>query len=103
DIGANLGVVTLAMAKSVGPTGRVHAFEPNPRMQALLEQSINKSYRHVTLHKIALGSEEAELVLYVPQVNCGAGSFVNYRNADHTEGVPCKVRRLSDIAKEHQI
>jgi FkbM family methyltransferase len=103
DIGANLGVVTLAMARFVGPSGFVHAFEPNPRMQAFLDQSVNKTYRNVTLHKIALGSKETELVLQVPPINFGAGSFVNYRNAHHTEGVLCKVRRLSDVAKECRI
>jgi FkbM family methyltransferase len=103
DIGANLGVVTLAMARFVGPSGSVHAFEPNPRMQALLSQSVDKTYHNVTLHKIALGSEETELVLQVPPINFGAGSFVNYRDAEHTEGVPCKIRRLSDVAKECRI
>jgi FkbM family methyltransferase len=100
DIGANLGVVTLAMAKFVSPSGQVHAFEPNPRVHGLLEQSINKTFKNVTLHKIALGSEDTELVLQVPSVNFGAGSFVNFRDAQHTEGMACKIRRLSDVAKE---
>jgi predicted O-methyltransferase YrrM len=43
DVGANLGVVSLAMAKFVGPSGRVHCFEPNPKTQNLLSQSINRS------------------------------------------------------------
>ena len=30
DIGANVGAVSLAMAKRVAPTGRVYAFEPGP-------------------------------------------------------------------------
>ncbi len=30
DVGANIGFYTLLLAKRVGPTGRVHAFEPDP-------------------------------------------------------------------------
>src|SRR5215469_9229339 len=30
DLGANYGMHTLLLAKLVGPSGRVYAFEPNP-------------------------------------------------------------------------
>ena len=103
DIGANLGVVTLAMAKFVGPTGRVHAFEPNPSMQKLLGQSIARSYRNVTLHNFALGAEDAMLELHVPPSNVGAGSFVNHRNTSNAGIVKCQVRKLSDIAESEGI
>jgi FkbM family methyltransferase len=39
DIGANLGIFSLAMAKLVGPTGRVFAYEPASEPRTLLEQS----------------------------------------------------------------
>ena len=39
DIGANLGVYSLAMAKLVGPQGRVFAYEPASEPRGLLEQS----------------------------------------------------------------
>ena len=39
DMGANLGYFTMLMAKGVGPTGNVHAFEPNPAMATLLAES----------------------------------------------------------------
>lgn len=97
DIGANLGVVTLAMAKFVGPTGRVHAFEPNPAMHALAAQSIAQSHSNVSLHRIALGSADAELDLHVPPGNIGAGSFVNDKGGS-SHVVRCPVRKLSDVA-----
>jgi FkbM family methyltransferase len=97
DIGANLGVVTLAMAKAVGSTGRVHAFEPNPKMIELLKQSIARSFQNITLHEMALGSQDAELELHVPPTNYGAASFIRFRDALHTTSVKCPVRKLSDV------
>ena len=40
DIGANFGVSPLSMAHTVGPTGRVWAFEPASSTAALLAQGI---------------------------------------------------------------
>jgi predicted O-methyltransferase YrrM len=40
DVGANIGVFTLEMARQVGKTGLVYAFEPNPEVHELLQDSV---------------------------------------------------------------
>jgi len=40
DIGANIGVYTLPMAKQVGQTGKVYAFEPVPRIFDVLMKNL---------------------------------------------------------------
>jgi FkbM family methyltransferase len=40
DIGANVGVMTIAMADAVGPTGRVLAFEPQLGIHAMLSRNV---------------------------------------------------------------
>jgi FkbM family methyltransferase len=57
DIGANYGVYTLSMAQTVGPTGRVWAFEPASNTARLLAEGIAANgFAQVVLERSALSS-----------------------------------------------
>lgn len=57
DIGANYGVYTLSMAKTVGPTGRVWAFEPASKTAQMLAEGIKaNNFTQVVLERSALSS-----------------------------------------------
>lgn len=65
DIGANVGFFSLLAARIVGPTGRVYAFEPDPRLHAALTRSARASaYAHVAAFPIALSDREGELPFF---------------------------------------
>ncbi|WJS99102.1 FkbM family methyltransferase [Novosphingobium humi] len=69
DIGANVGYFTLLMGKLVGAKGRVHAFEPNPRLVSLLHKSLsaNGFSTWVDVHQVALSAEnDREMALIIP-------------------------------------
>lgn len=69
DIGANVGYFTLLMAHLVGAQGRVHAFEPNPRLVTLLEKSLtaNGFSAWVRVHQVALAAEnDRDMALLIP-------------------------------------
>jgi len=69
DIGANIGYITLLLAGRVGPGGRVHAFEPNPRVADALgdNRALNPSLEaRITVHRIALGATAGETEFYSP-------------------------------------
>jgi hypothetical protein len=68
-------------------------------MQDLLLQSIRRTHKNVTLHKVALGSKDEELDLHVPAGNVGAGSLIG----TGINAIKCRVRRLDDIIKSEQI
>ena len=55
DVGANYGVYTLSIAKAVGPSGAVWAFEPASSTAAYLEQSIAaNNFTQVVLERSAI-------------------------------------------------
>ena len=57
DLGANHGYYTLLLADLVGPAGKVHAFEPNPRVAELLRRNIalNGFWRTAEAREEAVG------------------------------------------------
>lgn len=65
DIGANVGALTLAMARRVGRTGKVYAFEPGPLTYPRLARNValNASIRD-TVVALQLGVSDKEGTLY---------------------------------------
>lgn len=72
DIGANIGYYTLLLARLVGPTGTVHAFEPEPSNFALLEKNVRTNgYHNVVLHQAAVGEVSGSTQLFLSETNLG--------------------------------
>lgn len=58
DIGASFGIYTLTMAKRVGETGKVVAFEPTPETHEYLEIGIAANgFKNVEAFDMAIGAE----------------------------------------------
>jgi FkbM family methyltransferase len=62
DVGANIGYVSLALAKAVGQTGRVVAFEPLPENLARLEANLalNAVGKRVKIVSAAVGERASQ-------------------------------------------
>jgi FkbM family methyltransferase len=76
DVGANVGHLSLLMARRVGETGRVDAFEPNPAMFERLTKTVKRNaIRNLFVHDYGLGTEEAEVQGSVPLVSPGEATF----------------------------
>ena len=82
DIGANLGYFTLLMAELVGPTGRVHAVEPNAAIAERLRRSVyvNGFTSWTTVHELALADKAGEAGLIIPADDPKNGQVVRARN-----------------------
>ena len=101
DAGANHGYFTLLLADLVGPSGRVFAIEPNPRLFELLRRTVrvNGFDDRVTLLPYAAAAAEGEADLRVPRGFSGDGSV------DRRVSEPCTVcrvaqRRLDELIDE---
>jgi FkbM family methyltransferase len=101
DIGANLGVVTFPLASLVGRTGRVLAFEPNPPIAQLLQESITENRAtQITLHTCALGTENGEMEMSIPGHNAGMATLDPSRFHAGSTRVRVPVRRLTDLLQQ---
>jgi len=100
DVGANVGAVTLALARFTSPTGRVHAFEPGPpnllRLRANL--ALNPALATaVTVHAAGVGDAPGELRWQEEAGNPGNAML----GTDGTHAVP--VVTLDDFAAKHSL
>ena len=108
DVGANHGDFSEA-ASSAFPAARVLLFEPLPKLHPILER---RCQRHAPLWKLetcALSDTEGTLDLHIAPERDEIGSLKGFSRsylestADTGEvrKIPCRVRRLDDVAREH--
>lgn len=71
DVGANMGLMTSALAYAVGPAGQVISFEPHPDLIPKLQHNINLwrtrlGWTHVAIDPVALSDVEGKATLIMP-------------------------------------
>jgi FkbM family methyltransferase len=104
DVGANFGWHTLGFAAAVGPTGRVHAFEPIPssRSHLLANLALNQVADRVTVHPEALGAAPGQTTLYTfadASLAEASGSAQGRRDASpHVTAIETLDRALAGVA-----
>lgn len=65
DVGANHGVYALSLARVVGPTGSVHAFEPAAAPATLLEHAVARNgFARLVVHRTALSDRDGSATLF---------------------------------------
>ena len=66
DIGANIGIMSVHLAKKV-PNSTIHAFEPIPDNASVLKKIIKRfKLKNVHVHEFALGDEEGKVQMVLP-------------------------------------
>jgi FkbM family methyltransferase len=103
DAGANIGIMTLLFAKLSGKHGKVYSFEPNPLIYKDLRDAIQRSsYSNISSHMLALGEEQGELILSVPESNLGLGTLIR-ASSEKCCNYNVAVTTLSEFASLKQI
>lgn len=104
DIGANVGTLSLPMARLVGDHGSIHAFEPHPRMrQRLIENLALNNLRNVTVVGLALGSEVSETILYGSITNNQGLSSLAMISGFAEEPLPCHVDTVDNYVDSAKV
>lgn len=96
DVGANIGLFTVAAGRIIGGGGRIISVEPAPNTMAALDATVrlNGLAALVERHAIAAGREQGEAELNVGKV-CGYSSL--YPLEDPAESVVVPVAPLDEI------
>lgn len=99
DLGANIGYMTLVLARSAGPEGRVLCFEPNPALLPILRTNVNNwnslQVAPIQIETFAISDRNGGGVLGFPDDyvrNQGLASLELKK-----DGVPVHVRRLDSM------
>jgi FkbM family methyltransferase len=99
DVGANLGLYTVAAGRAVGAEGRVVAVEPTPTTAEMLRQNVrlNGLWESgvVEVHECAAGAAPGRARLAVDRADSGHNSL--YPEPGSTAEVDVEVVRLDDL------
>lgn len=93
EVGSNAGSHTMAIARAVGPTGRVIAVEANPRLAGLLKRSIeyNGYANRVVLYQGAADDKEGSKTFMTSRRNGGGGHTLVYEGIFGADTVAVEV------------
>lgn len=95
DVGANIGLYTLAFARIVGSSGHVWAFEPDALNFSSLQKNISQNgYTNVTVEQAALGATPKVATLYRSTSHHGDHRLF-YQGEDRDE-IVCRVMTLDE-------
>ena len=76
DVGAHVGYYTLLMARRIGGSGRIFAFEPEPENYRLLERNIElNGYSNITPVRKGVSDHSGYSTLFVAGLDNGRNSF----------------------------
>ncbi len=99
DIGANIGMHTLAAAAAMQARGRVIAFEPHPMTHDLLRKSLvlNGFAGMTDTHQVAASNRSGRLPLHLG-ATCGHHSLYPFEDADQTATtIDVPLARIDDM------
>ncbi|MGB3947553.1 MAG: FkbM family methyltransferase [Bacteroidia bacterium] len=109
DIGANIGIMTVHLARSV-KNSLVYSFEPIPSNIQAFKRVINFfKLKNVKLFELALGNTEGEVEMVMPVINDvrmqGLSHVVHNSIAENNEGVKFKVplKKLDNLLNNNEI
>ena len=99
DVGANIGLHTLFMAKRVAPVGQVLAFEPSPKNFSRLKEHVEKNHlENVRIFPLAVGDRRGTGFFHENLNDSSRSHF-----SDGGPGLAIEIVRLDDICRSEGV
>jgi FkbM family methyltransferase len=104
DIGAHKGAFTYWMSRSVGPRGRVLAFEPQPELADYLKRAISQfRLKNVEVIETALSNRSGTATLYRATQDVSPGASLEVDPSTAGDSFEVQIRPLDEILNERNI
>jgi FkbM family methyltransferase len=102
DVGANIGLHTLAMSSACGPNGRVLAVEPDPRNLRVCRRNLKINGRHnVEVLPVAASDRTGTIKLYLSKDN--RGDHRVYDPGDHRQTLNVTAIPLTEVLADRDL
>ncbi|HXA14347.1 MAG TPA: FkbM family methyltransferase [Opitutaceae bacterium] len=104
DVGANLGLYSLLLARLTGPEGRVFSFEPDALMVEALRKNLTANHvEHVEVFACAVGAAASSAVLQRNAVNSGNNRLGDVQVLLASEQATVPVCALQDALRGRRV
>jgi FkbM family methyltransferase len=104
DVGANIGYFTIIFSRLVGPSGKVYAFEPDPRNYELLCKNIRlNNLSNVILIPQALSDKKGKIKLFLDKSNLGNMSLAAANISDAAGSTEVEAAVMDDYFGDKKI
>jgi FkbM family methyltransferase len=104
DAGAHVGFYALWQGLSVGPTGRIYAFEPNPAVYPLLVKNVRRNgLDWVECIPQALSAEEGMVVMQTPPRGTSSARILHSASEETEPTVQVQSTTLDAFVDEHNV
>ncbi|MGE0886145.1 MAG: FkbM family methyltransferase [Blastocatellales bacterium] len=99
DVGANHGSYSLVAAGYVGTSGKVLAFEPQPRLASLIRKSFAvNGYSNAEVYEIACSDHSGQAEFYLPENSSGtAGIYRAFSANSAHQKIQVRLERFDDL------
>jgi FkbM family methyltransferase len=103
DVGANIGYVSLSLAKWVGASGQVFAFEPIPQSVAALRKNVEiNRLSNIQILEVAVSDKRGKAIVRVSE-NLSTASLVWHQNDSSAMAIEIQTTSIDELVKAGSI
>lgn len=108
DIGSNIGIMSLNLARKVGAKGAVYCFEPVPHLFQKLEANVRRNNKlgTIRLSEIALSDQSGRRQMPIANEfyeNQGMGSLVDSEHTKLVDSIEIETKKLDEFVEQQKI